>query len=70
MTTFLTTAQAAALLNITPNYLRQLVYRKKISQVYPGLFDPQEIERYKHETHKTSMPLDQAETLYASLKSN
>jgi excisionase family DNA binding protein len=47
----ITTAQAAALLNITPNYLRQLVHRKKISQVYPGLFDPTEIERYKHETH-------------------
>jgi hypothetical protein len=43
----ITTAQAAALLNITPNYLRQLVHRKKISQVYPGLFDPQEIERYQ-----------------------
>jgi excisionase family DNA binding protein len=43
----ITTAQAAALLNITPNYLRQLVHRKKISQVYPGLFDPDEINRYK-----------------------
>jgi excisionase family DNA binding protein len=42
----ITTAQAAALLNITPNYLRQLVYRKKIKSVYPGLFDPQEIERF------------------------
>jgi hypothetical protein len=47
MITFLTTAQAAALLNITPNHLRQLVYRKKISQVYPGLFDPDALEQYK-----------------------
>lgn len=44
MNNLLTTAQAAKKLGITPNLLRQWVYRKKIKQVYPGLFDPNDIQ--------------------------
>lgn len=41
--TLLTTAAAAKLLGIPPNTLRQWVYRGKIKQVYPGLFDPNDL---------------------------
>lgn len=55
-TNLLTTKQAAALLHITPNLLRQWVHRKKITAMYPGLFDPDEIERITFQiNHKESV---------------